>query len=98
MLSGPVRIYADGALDEVVPKNGTGFTLEELQSFVGGSVQMITLPNGLQIWMNEEGKLKEMPMNVMATLIWQVVYYGYEVGADDVVVGDVLICDPKYIK
>jgi len=42
-------------------------TLEEVQELVGGWVEMITLDNGDQMLFDEDGKLKGLPINEVAT-------------------------------
>ena len=42
-------------------------TLKEAQEFVGGLVQMIDLPSGQQLLVNEEGLLKDLPLNFEAS-------------------------------
>ena len=92
----PLVIETSGKMIEVMPNDGKSFTLDELRSIVGGTVQLITLPNGLQLWMNDEGKLDGLPLNNVATLLWQTIYHGYDIGGDDVVVGNCLLCEAKY--
>ena len=61
----------------------------ELQSRVGGYVQVIALRGqfaGYELWLNEEGKLMNLPFNTVATLIWEECY-----GRTDVVVGNAVI-------
>jgi hypothetical protein len=61
----------------------------ELQSRVGGYVQVIALRgqfSGYELWLNEEGKLMNLPFNTVATLIWEECY-----GRTDVVVGNAVI-------
>ena len=55
-----------------VTKRGTDEpTLEELQEVVGGYVELIRLPSGNQLWVNEEGMLLNLPENHAATaLLW----------------------------
>ena len=65
-------------------------SLEEAQKFVGGLVQMITLNNGDQLLMNEEGKLDDLPFNDEATKLWE-----HSFGKTDVIVGDALLLKGK---
>jgi hypothetical protein len=61
----------------------------ELQKLVGGYVQVIALRGqfaGYELWLNEEGKLMNLPFNTVATLIWEECY-----GRTDVVVGNAVI-------
>ena len=46
-------------------------TLKEAQKFVGGYVEGITFPNGDYLIINEEGRLKNLPLNPEATLLWR---------------------------
>jgi hypothetical protein len=44
-------------------------TLEEVQSFVGGIVEVVRLPGGAQLLVNEEGLIYGLPLNKEATQI-----------------------------
>jgi hypothetical protein len=64
-------------------------SLDFLQSFVGGWVQVVPLSgslSGLSMWLNEEGKFSDLPLNELATAIWEDSY-----GKTDFIVGNVLI-------
>ncbi len=60
-------------------------TLEEAQAAVGGNVQMLTLENGDQMLMDEDGRLKKLPINVSATK--RAKEYGNVVGSVLILVG-----------
>jgi hypothetical protein len=45
-------------------------SLEEMQKFVGGYVEALELKNGHTMYVNEEGRLKDLPVNNMATAFW----------------------------
>lgn len=81
-------IAIDGSETDVKPANGESFTLEEMQGSVGGYVQLITLPDGRCLLMDEDGKAKGLAWNLKATL------YGRKAGIapDDYMVGPVLLC------
>jgi len=90
----PKLIRANGTIEPVRPKNGKVFTYEELSGFVGGYIEHIVPPGqtGAVMIVNEEGKLQRMPLNRMASAIWQ---EGCDPGSprdQDYVVGDVLLC------
>lgn len=77
-------------LDEVdVPESGE-IQLETLQEAVGGLVQRVAIDRpgcqGLDMWLNEEGKINRLPLNVLATWVSAICKYG------DFIVGDALIC------
>ena len=80
-------IKASGTEIEVHPK-GQHFTLEELQSIVEGYIEMITIDKEFSMILNEERKLMCLPYNEKATRIYHKVRY-----TDDVIVGNVLICN-----
>lgn len=78
----------DGSEQEVLPANGKGFTLDEMQALVGGYVQVIYLPDGSPCLMDEDGKSKNKPINQRATLMGRVA--GTQGG--DCIVGDFVVC------
>ena len=45
-------------------------TLKEMQKFVGGYIQVVTAPNGDQIVLDEEGRLKGKNINKEASEHW----------------------------
>ena len=69
--------------------------LKGAQEFVGGYVECITFPNGDVLIVNEEGKLRGLPLNPEATLLWKITFDNdnYITGRKDVVVGPAI-----YIK
>lgn len=44
-------------------------TLQEAQEIVGGYVQMLTLDDGSQMLMDEDGRMKDLPVNDKASLL-----------------------------
>lgn len=77
-------IKTDGTQTVVHPKAGIGksFTLEEMQGFVGGYIEIVHLACGMVAVVNEDGCLIGLKPNPRAKLVT-----GYHL------VGDVLICD-----
>ena len=69
--------------------------LKGAQEFVGGMVECVTFPNGDLLIVNEEGKLKGLPLNPEATLLWKMTFDNdnYVTGRKDIVVGPAI-----YIK
>ncbi len=59
--------YANGTTEEVHPANAVSFTLKEVQAIVGGLVEVLDLPSGKIMLINEEGKLHGLPRNEQAT-------------------------------
>lgn len=85
--------FQNGIIKEINPNNGTDFTLGELQTIVGGYVEIVTLPNDQLMVVDEEGKIKQKKINVRATqLIAATIHNG------DIIVGDALVCDSSQIK
>ena len=72
---------------------GKALTLKVAQKFVGGWVEGITFPNNDYLIINEEGKLKNLPLNKLATELWRKHFtkethiFGY----DDFVVGNAIV-------
>jgi len=62
-------------------------TLEQLQSEVGGLIEAVTLPNGLTMWLNEEGKLQQLDHNQQAQVIFD---HSFGPGVD-IVLGNAVI-------
>lgn len=85
-----VWITSSGKSAPTKPENGSDFTLEELQGYVGGYIELVYLRDGRIMVVNEEGKIEGLPPNQIATEI-----YG---NPNDYVVGNVLVTDPKFIK
>ena len=71
---------------------GDTYTLDELQTIVGGYIEIIRLPANLLMVLNEEGKLKGLPLNERATALTRGI-----LADDDLIVGDVLVCEAKLI-
>ena len=86
-------IKTDGYIIESEPKNGSDYQLEELQAIVSGFIEVVPIGEKHLMVVNEEGKLKGLGINHVATAIFNKSYRGY-----DVVVGDVLLCEVGQIK
>ena len=69
------------------PNNGEKFTLEELQKLVDGYIERIAMPDGQAMYVNEEGKIKDLPYNIKATTILKM----HGLIPNDYVVGDVVV-------
>lgn len=54
---------------------------------VGGWIECVSLPTlGVDMWVNEEGKLIGLPVNTAGTALWESEY-----GRTDIIVGDIII-------
>ncbi len=87
-------IRANGQVLGVKPANGRSFSLDEMQTIVGGYVEVIYPESrtGAIMVVNEEGKLIGLPRNLMATRIWQDQADPGSQRMADHVCGDVLLC------
>ena len=85
-------IKSNGEEQQVSPKKGKAFKLKELQDFVGGYIETISVSTNQLMVINEEGKFLRLPQNQKATEI------AFENCVIDVIVGDVLICMSNEIK
>lgn len=85
-------IMTDGIALKTEPKNGTDFSLEEMQKIVGGYIEILRLGSELIMVVNEEGKLNGLGFNAKATILARAAGY------DDYIVGDVLVCPSDMVK
>ena len=60
-------LYVDGTQATVMPASPPSFSLEELQAMVGGWIEVVYLPDGRLMVIDEEGKLKGYQRNEQAT-------------------------------
>lgn len=79
--------YTDGRIEAVRP-SGPHWTLTELQTMVGGYIEIIHTHDGRYMVVDEEGKLKHKNFNAEATKLYR---YGFA----DAVCGTALVVDTK---
>lgn len=79
-----IKLNTDGIAEEVTLE-GEGSQLKQLQEAVGGWIQAVDLNPTLTMWLNEEGKLNNLPFNTLATELWEEAY-----GETDFIVGNVI--------
>ena len=60
-------LHIDGTQTTVTPASPPAFSLEELHALVGGWIEVVYLPDGRLMVIDEEGKLKGYPRNEQAT-------------------------------
>jgi hypothetical protein len=85
-------ITVDGKLTDYPPKSGKEYTLEELNEAVGGYIEIVDLGDKYMV-VNEEGKIKDLPYNQLATHVFR-----RAKGNSDFIVGNVLVCDKNQIS
>lgn len=89
------KLYkTNGEIVEIEPENGSDFSLEELQSFIGGHIGLACLSEDEVMIVNKEGKLRNLPYNQNATAI-----FNKEMRCTaDYIAGDALVCKHNQIK
>ena len=85
-------VKTNGKQEKIKPANGTDFTLEEAQGYVGGYIEIVHLPRTIMV-VNEEGAINGMVVNPSATLL-ATCYFG----AFTPIYGDVIICNNGMIR
>ena len=55
----------------MTPKKGETFTLDELQKYVGGFVELLFFGEREAMVVNEDGKALNLPVNPTATTKWR---------------------------
>lgn len=94
----------DWDIENVTPKNGKFFTYEELQGFIregdDAMVEIVPLPSGRSMVVNEEGKLIGLKMNNRATDVWKAEYpiEKYPHNNDQLIVGNALVVDESELE
>ena len=72
-------IHSNGSIETLEPKGKDGkATLDQLQESVGGLIQQFpcTTPNGVKLWVNEEGVRLKLPYNHKASLLTHSTLFG----------------------
>lgn len=93
----PLLITPEGEVTEFTPENGKTFSLQELQAAVGGYVEVYPMPHVVQdgrkikriMVMNEEGRLRDLPKNAMASAVY---------GNTGHIVGTVVVCPSRMFR
>lgn len=87
-------LYPDGTTKRIYPTNSsTGFSLEELREAIGGGwIEIVRTQTGRRILViDEEGKLKGMPLNSRASGLYDPTY-------SDVIVGIAILATNKEVQ
>ena len=94
------KVNTDSSEFKIVSDSKDEPTLESAQEFVGGYVEGITFPNGDYLIINEEGKLKGLPLNPEATALWRATFDNdnYITGRKDFVVGPAILIKANALK
>ena len=89
-----ILIQSDGESRGVVPANGGDFSLEELQGFVEGLIEVVPLTENVIMVVNEEGK-GVLPINFPATIIARA---QCAIFPNDYIAGNALMCPSNMVK
>jgi hypothetical protein len=81
-------LRTDGSVEVLAPPNGVHWSLEELQTLIGGYIEVVSTIEGKYLVIDDEGKRKRKPLNAAATRL-------YKHGRSDVIVGDAVVIDTK---
>ena len=94
------KVNTDANEFKIVSDSKDEPTLVAAQEFVGGYVEGITFPNGDYLIVNEEGKLRNLPLNPEATLLWKITFDNdnYITGRKDVVEGPAIYIKKHALK
>lgn len=90
----------DGSHYEIKPADGY-LTLKLMQNIVGGYIDIQELPeDGKLMVLNDCGKLDGLDKNEKATEIWKRNYpiTEYPINNDELVVGNVIVCDSSMVR
>lgn len=85
-----IKVTTDGTSEEVTFQSNF-VNLKEMQEIVGGHIEFVYLPNNIILVVNEEGKLNNLPVNEIVTSFYYPII-------KDVIVGNVLLIDGKYLS
>ena len=87
------KINTDAAEFKIIEDSKDEPDLKAAQDFVGGYVQGITFPNGDYLIINEEGKIRNLPLNPEATALWKATFDNdnFITGRNDFVVGPAIL-------
>ena len=94
------KINTDAAEFKSIEDSKDGPDLKAAQDFVGGYVEGIPFPNGDYLIVNEEGKLKGLPLNPEATALWKATFDNdnFITGRNDFVVGPAILIKKSALK
>lgn len=93
-MSKGLLITPEAIVTEIKPKNGTDFSLAELQKSVGGYIEIVELTPKTIMVVNENGKGSLYP-NMMATVIAKSCH---AIFLDDYIAGNAVLCANDMVK
>lgn len=90
-----IVIPVQGEIREQVLPEGEGKRIEALQAIVGGMLEPLSMPLGRYFLFDEDGKLKGLKPNPMATYMAR---EARAISADDYIAGDVALVEAKVLE
>ena len=87
-------VKVDGTVQDVLPKNGTDYKLDELKKFVDGYIEIVNLTDGCIMVVNEDGAFTKKP-NITATIT---AFMYNAISSDGIIFGDALVCKSSEVK
>ena len=94
------KINTDAAEFKIIEDSKDEPDLKAAQDFVGGYVEGIPFPTGDYLIVNEEGKLRNLPLNPEATALWKATFDNdnFITGRNDFVVGPAILIKKSALK
>lgn len=88
----PFVLKTDRTKYDYPPSNGTDYKLKEMQTIVGGFIEILHINDEIIMVLNEDGLSLGLPVNEQANR------YCAEHELDCYIVGDVLVCHDSMVK
>ena len=86
-------IKSDGSIKDAKPMDKKKFTLQELQEVVNGMFEIIELPRqDCYMIVNEERNLLKLPLNMVASQLYEISY-----AVPNQIEGDVMVCNKDLV-
>lgn len=89
-----IILHSDGSKTAVHPHENGKFSLEQLQKYVGGYIEVINLTEDRVLIVNEDGKFAGHPFNEQAT---QLAHQCNAIFVRDFIVGDAVLIENKLL-
>ena len=80
------KVIVITSYDDVVVREVDKIDYEMLSTALDGMIELVSISDDIDIWVNEEGKIRQLPLNVYGTLLWNKV-----LNQPDVIAGNMII-------
>ena len=88
-------IRPTGTIEEVEPRNGEYFSLQELNNIVNGYIEIVRFRDGRIMIVNEEGCYLNLAENMTAT---ELALANSGISRDDTILGNALVCPMTMVR